>query len=292
MADKPITSQIKYIVIMKKMIFTVFAVCILLTVNAQQLTTPQPSPTQTIKQNFGLSSIELSYSRPGVKGRKVFGDLVPFDNVWRTGANTATILTFADEVMIGDKKIPAGKYGLVSIPNKDNWTLILTKQLNITSPAAYKQENDVVRVAAKPMQLNDKVENFTMQFANIKPNSCDLQLMWDNTAVALPIKTDVETKVMGQIDNLMNKDNRPYFNAAMYYLDNGKDLNQALTWFDKAIEQNPKGFFIYHQKANALAKLGKKDEARKTASRSIELAKEAKNDDYVRLNEKLLADLK
>ncbi len=292
MADKPITSQIKYIVIMKKMIFTVFAVCILLTVNAQQLTTPQPSPTQTIKQNFGLSSIELSYSRPGVKGRKVFGDLVPFDNVWRTGANAATILTFADEVMIGDKKIPAGKYGLVSIPNKDNWTLILTKQLNITSPAAYKQENDVVRVAAKPMQLNDKVENFTMQFANIKPNSCDLQLMWDNTAVALPIKTDVETKVMGQIDNLMNKDNRPYFNAAMYYLDNGKDLNQALTWFDKAIEQNPKGFFIYHQKANALAKLGKKDEARKTASRSIELAKEAKNDDYVRLNEKLLADLK
>ncbi len=292
MADKPITSQIKYIVIMKKMIFTVFAVCILLTVNAQQLTTPQPSPTQTIKQNFGLSSIELSYSRPGVKGRKVFGDLVPFDNVWRTGANTATILTFADEVMIGDKKIPAGKYGLVSIPKKDNWTLILTKQLDITSPAAYKQENDVVRVAAKPMQLNDKVENFTMQFANIKPNSCDLQLMWDNTAVALPIKTDVETKVMGQIDNLMNKDNRPYFNAAMYYLDNGKDLNQALTWFDKAIEQNPKGFFIYHQKANALAKLGKKDEARKTASRSIELAKEAKNDDYVRLNEKLLADLK
>jgi tetratricopeptide (TPR) repeat protein len=97
---------------------------------------------------------------------------------------------------------------------------------------------------------------------------------------------------MGQIDKLMNKDNRPYFNAAMYYLDNGKDLNQAVTWFDKAIEQNPKGFFIYHQKANALAKLGKKDEARKTASRSIELAKEAKNDDYVRLNEKLLADLK
>ena len=277
---------------MKKILFTAFTFCILITVNAQQLTTPQPSPTQTIKQNFGLSSIELSYSRPGIKGRKVFGDLVPFGNVWRTGANSATTLTFAEEVMIGDKKIPAGKYGLLSIPNKDNWTLILTKQLDVTSPAAYKQESDVVRVAAKTMQLNDKVENFTMQFGNLKANSCDLQLMWDNTAVVLPIKTDVETKVMGQIDNLMNKDNRPYFNAAMYYLDNGKDLNQAVTWFDKAIEQNPKGFFIYHQKANALAKLGKKDEARKTASRSIELAKEAKNDDYVRLNEKLLADLK
>ncbi len=277
---------------MKKILFTAFTFCILITVNAQQLTTPQPSPTQTIKQNFGLSSIELSYSRPGIKGRKVFGDLVPFGNVWRTGANSATTLTFAEEVMIGDKKIPAGKYGLLSIPNKDNWTLIVTKQLDVTSPAAYKQESDVVRVAAKTMQLNDKVENFTMQFGNLKANSCDLQLMWDNTAVVLPIKTDVETKVMGQIDNLMNKDNRPYFNAAMYYLDNGKDLNQAVTWFDKAIEQNPKGFFIYHQKANALAKLGKKDEAKKTATRSIELAKEAKNDDYVRLNEKLLADLK
>ncbi len=277
---------------MKKILFTAFTFCILITVNAQQLTTPQPSPTQTIKQNFGLSSIELSYSRPGIKGRKVFGDLVPFGNVWRTGANSATTLTFAEEVMIGDKKIPAGKYGLLSIPNKDNWTLIVTKQLDVTSPAAYKQESDVVRVAAKTMQLNDKVENFTMQFANLKPNSCDLRLMWDNTAVVLPIKTDVETKVMGQIDNLMNKDNRPYFNAAMYYLDNGKDLNQAVTWFDKAIEQNPKGFFIYHQKANALVKLGKKDEARKTATKSIELAKEAKNDDYVRLNEKLLADLK
>lgn len=277
---------------MKKIFFTAFTLCILITANAQQLTTPQPSPTQTVKQNFGLSSIDLSYSRPAVKGRKVFGDLVPFGNVWRTGANSATILTFGEEVIIGDKKIPAGKYGLVSIPNKDNWTLIVTKQTDITSPAAYKQENDIVRVSAKPMQLNDKVENFTIQFANLKPNSCDLQLMWDNTAVSLPIKADVETKVMAQIDNLMNKDNRPYFNAAMYYLDNGKDLNQALSWFDKAIEQNPKGFFIYHQKANALAKLGKKDEARKVANKSIELAKEAKNDDYVRLNEKLLADLK
>jgi len=222
----------------------------------------------------------------------VFGDLVPFGNVWRTGANNATTLTFGDDVIIGDKKIAAGKYGLVSIPNKEDWTLIITKQLDITSPAAYKQENDVVRVAAKTMKLNDKTENFTMQFANIKPNSCDLQLMWENTAVALPIKTDVDSKVMAQIDNLLNKDNRPYFNAALYYLESGKDLNQALSWFDKAIEQNPKGYFIYHQKANALAKLGRKDEARKTATRSIELAKEAKNDDYVRLNEKLLADLK
>src|SRR5438105_4596992 len=121
--------------------------------HAQQLKTPAPSPTQTIKQDFGLSAIELSYSRPGIKDRKIFGDLVPFGKVWRTGANSATILTFGDEVTIGGQKIPAGKYGLLSIPDKSNWTIIITKQLDVTSPAAYKAENDVVRVQAKPVPL-------------------------------------------------------------------------------------------------------------------------------------------
>jgi hypothetical protein len=277
---------------MRKLLLSTVALFLLIAVDAQQLTTPQPSPTQTVKQNFGLSSIDLSYSRPAARGRKIMGDIVPFGKVWRTGANNATTLTFADEVTIGNKKVPAGKYGLVSIPDRDNWTIILTKQLDVTSPAAYKQENDIVRVNAKTMKLNDKVENFTIQFANITPNACELQLTWENTGVSLPIQTDIDTKIMAQIDNLINKDNRPYFNAAMYYLESGKDLNQAITWFDKAIEQNPKGFFIHHQKANALAKLGKKDEARKVANRSIELAREAKNDDYIRLNEKLLTDLK
>lgn len=260
--------------------------------DAQQIRTPQPSPSQTIKQDFGIGSIELSYSRPGMRGRKVFGDLVPFGNVWRTGANNATILTFSDEVIIGGTKVPAGKYGLVSIPDRDNWTLILTKQLDITSPAAYKQENDVVRVTAKPTTLREPVETFTMQFSNVKPTSTDLQIMWDNVAVSLPITTDIDSKIMAQINNAMNRDNRPYFQAAMYYLENGKDLNQAVSWMDKAIEQSPNAFWIHHQKANALAKLGKKAEARAAAQKSMDLAKQANNGDYVRLNEKLLADLK
>jgi tetratricopeptide (TPR) repeat protein len=116
--------------------------------------------------------------------------------------------------------------------------------------------------------------------------------MWDKTSVAIPIKTDLETKVMAQIDNAMNKDNRPYFQAAMYYLENGKDLNQSVTWFNKALEQNPNAYWIYHQKANALAKLGKKEEAKATAMKSMELARQDKNDDYVKLNEKLLNSLK
>lgn len=276
---------------MKKLILAAAAVFILCSADAQ-LKTPAPSPTQTLKQDFGLSTIELSYSRPGMKGRKVFGDLVPFGKVWRTGANQATTVTFGEDVTIGGKKVPAGKYGLVTIPDKNNWTVILTKQLDVTSPAGYKQDMDVVRVDAKTMKLDQNVETFTMQFANIKPANCELHIMWENTAVAVPISTDVETKVMAQIDQQMNKDNRPYFAAAMYYLDNGKDLNQALGWFDKAVEINPKAFWIHHQRANALAKLGKKEEAKLAANKSMELAKEAKNDDYVKLNEKLLAEIK
>ena len=278
---------------MKNLTLTAAAALLLFaSVDAQQLRTPAPSSTQTVKQDFGLSNIELSYSRPGMKNRKIYGDLVPFGKVWRTGANNATTVTFGEEVSIGGKKVPAGKYGLVTIPDKNSWTIIITKQTDITSPANYKMDQDVVRVEAKPVKINDNVETFTMQFANVKPTSLDLQMLWENTMVSLPITTDVETRVMGQIDNLMNKDNRPYFAAAMYYMDNGKDMNQALTWLDKAIEQNPKAFWIHHQRANALAKLGKKDEAKTAANKSMELAKEAKNDDYVRLNEKLLAEIK
>ncbi len=277
---------------MKKIIFAAIAVLSLSMADAQTLTTPQPSPTQTIKQNFGLSSVELSYSRPVMKGRKIFGDLVPFGKVWRTGANNATTLTFGEEVMIGGKKVAAGKYGLLTIPDKNSWTLIISKQTDVTSPAAYKEDMDVVRVTAETMKMKDNMESFTMQFADVKPTSCALHIMWEGTAVALPITVDVETKVMGQIDQLMNKDNKPYFNAAMYYMDNGKDLNQALAWFDKAVEMQPTAFWIHHQRANCLAKLGKKAEAKVAAEKSKELAAAAKNDDYVKLNEKLLADLK
>lgn len=259
---------------------------------AQTLVTPQPSTTQTIKQNFGLSSIELSYSRPNAKERVIFGELVPFGKVWRTGANQASTLTFGDDVTIGNKKIAAGKYGLLSIPNKNNWILIITKQLDVTSPSAYKEENDLVRVDVKPMVGANKVETFSMQFTNVKSSSCELTLQWENTTVSLPISTDVDSKVMSQIDNIMTKDNLPYFNAAMYYMESGKDLNKALSWFNKAVEQNPGAYYMYFQKASCLAKLGKKQEAITTATKSLALATAAKNPDYVKLNEDLLKTLK
>lgn len=260
--------------------------------NAQQLRTPQPSTTTLVKQDFGLGNIELSYSRPNMKGRKIFGDLVPFDKVWRTGANQATTITFSDDVTIGGVAIKPGKYGLLTIPGQSEWTIIVTKQTDVTGPAAYKQEMDVVRVKTKPMDLPWSFETFGMSFENVKDNSVELMIAWDKTLVTLPITTDVDGKVMKQIDNIMKGDSRPYFNAAVYYVENGKDLNQAVVWFDKAIEQNPKAFWVYYQKARALAKLGKKADAMTVSQKSMELAKEAKNDDYVALNEKLQKELK
>jgi len=258
---------------------------------AQSIKTPAPSTPQYVKQDFGLSSIELSYSRPGVKGRKIFGDLVPFGKVWRTGANQATTLTFGDPVTIGGTNIPAGKYGLLSIPGADEWTIIITHQLDVTSPAAYKPDQDVVRLTAKTHDLPFSVETFTILFADVTSTSCNLQLIWDKMLVMVPITTDIDSKIMAQIDNAMNKDNHPYYTAAYYYLENGKDLNKALEWFDKALAQDPTAFFVAYQKARCQAKLGKKQDAIATAKKAIDLAKQANNADYVALNEKLIASL-
>lgn len=259
--------------------------------SSQTLKTPQPSPTQTIKQDFGISSIELVYSRPGIKGRKIFGDLVPWGKVWRTGANSATRIKFNDDVTIGGQTLKAGEYAIYTVPNEKEWEIIINKGSENWG-TEYKQEDDILRVKATPVKLESPIETFTMQFANVKPNSTDLQIMWDKTLVSVPITTDIDQKIMAQIDNVMNKDSRPYFSAAMYYMETGRDLNQAVAWFDKAIEQNPNAYWVYHQKANALAKLGKKDEAKATAQKSMDLAKAQKNDDYVKLNEKLLESLK
>ena len=277
---------------MKKLFFLAVASFIILSTEAQQLTTPQPSPTANIKQNFALSSIEISYSRPGVKGRKVFGDLVPFGNVWRTGANNATTITFGEEVMIGGKKVPAGKYGLLTIPNANEWTIIITKQLDVTSPSAYKQDQDVVRVTAKPTALPFTLETFMISVDDIKSNSCSIGMGWETTWVSFEVTADVESKVMAQIKNSMENDNKPYYNAAQYYIDNGKDLNKAIEWLDKAYAQNPDGFWILYQKARAQKMLGKKTDALATSNKSIDLAKKAKNDDYVALNEKLQKEMK
>ncbi|HPZ88261.1 MAG TPA: DUF2911 domain-containing protein [Flavihumibacter sp.] len=259
---------------------------------AQPLRTPAPSPTATLKQDFALSTVEVNYSRPSMKGRNIFGDLVPFGKVWRTGANAATTISFGEDVMVGGKPVPAGKYGLLTIPGESEWTVIISKQLDVTSPSAYKQDMDLVRIQVKPQNMPIAIESFMIAFDNIKANSMEMDILWDRTVVVVPITADIDSKISKQINDLMTKDNRPYAAAAAYYVENGKDLNQALSWYDKALEQNPSAFWLYYQKANCLAKMGKKADAIATAKKSIELAKTAKNDDYVALNGKLIASLK
>jgi hypothetical protein len=277
-----------------KRIFNLLMLACIITVSApaQQLRTPAPSSPQYVKQDFGLSFIELSYSRPGVKSRQIFGELVPYGKIWRTGANNATTITFGSDVIIGGTKVPAGKYGLLTIPGATEWIVIITKQLDVTNSSEYKQDQDVVRVTVQSQDLPFLLETFSILFNNVTSNSCNLDLIWDKTIVSLPIKTEIDASIMAQIDDLMNKDNRPYYGAAMYYLDNGKDLNKALEWFNKATDQNPKVYFMFYQKARCQAKLGKKQDAIASAQKSIQLAKEAGNPDYVTLNEKLIASLK
>ena len=277
---------------MKKFVLLSFLSGAMYFSEAQPLKMPSPSTTQTVKQEFALTSVEVSYSRPNMKGRKIFGDLVPYNAIWRTGANNATTISFADEVIIGDKKVPAGKYGLLTMPGASEWTIILTKQLDVTSPAAYKADMDVVRVKAKVDALPFSMETFTITFDNVTSNKMDLWIAWEKTSVSIPISMEVDAKVMAQIDNAMNKDNKPYFQSAMYYMESGKDLAKANAWFNKAIEQNPTAFWIHYNNANCLAKMGKKSEALAMSNKSIELATAAKNDDYVALNKKLQATLK
>ena len=276
---------------MKKILFLISSLFFLVQANAQTLTTPQASPTQTVKQNFGLGSIELSYSRPAKKGRKIMGDLVPFDKVWRTGANNATTLSFSEDVTIGGKDVKAGKYGLLSIPGAAKWTIIISKDDNVSNPANYKPENDMVRVEADVVTMPFTIENFTIGFGDITGSSCNLQMMWENTFLQFPISTGTDAKVMKQIDNFMNKDNKPYFNAASYYYDNGKDLNQALTWVTKAVENNKEAFWMFMLKARIHLKLGDKTASKAAATTCIELATKAKNDDYVKMANDFIAGL-
>ena len=181
---------------------------------------------------------------------------------------------------------------MLTIPGETEWTFIITKQLDVTNPSAYKQDQDVVRVTSKPETLPFSIETMMINIDNIKSNSCSIGLVWDKVFAGFDVTADVESKVMEQIKSSMENDNRPYFAAAQYYIDNGKDLNKAVEWLDKAYAQNPDAYWIMYQKARALKMLGKKTDALAASNKSIELAKKGKNDDYVALNEKLQKEMK
>jgi hypothetical protein len=280
---------------MKKIAFTILTIAALTIggVNAQQLKVPAPSTSQTIKQAFALSDITVEYSRPTAKGRTIFGDLVPFGKTWRTGANASTKITFGEDVKVEGMDLKAGTYAVYTVPNKDSWDIMFYKDLTLGGDVTnYKAENEVLKVKVKPSALPMHVETFTINFADVKSNSTNVELMWEKTKVTFNVTADIDSKIMKNIETSLSADSRPYFQAANYYYENDKDLKQALVWADKAIEQNPKAFYMVPLKAKIQLKLNDKKGAIETATKGIALAQEAKNDDYVKINEKIIADAK
>jgi hypothetical protein len=250
---------------------------------------PAPSPLQTVKQAFGTSDVTVEYSRPSAKGRTVFGDVVSYGKVWRTGANGSTKVTFTDDVKLDGKDVKAGTYALYSIPNADMWDIMLYKDLKLGGNVdEYKAENEVLRFKVKPTKLNDKVETFTMAFNNMNATSTSLDMMWENTKVSIPVTADIDTKIMKNIENTLIKDNRPFFSAATYYYDNNKDLGQAMTWVNKALEGNKNAYWMYLLKAKIAKKQNDITTAMAAAKESNRLATEDKDDSYIKQSADLL----
>lgn len=259
---------------------------------AQGLKMPQASSAQTITQEFGLGKVTVTYSRPNTKGRKIFGGLEPYGQVWRTGANSATVISFTDDVTIEGNKVPAGDYALFTIPNANEWTVILNKTSKQWGAYDYKQADDFLRFKVKAAKTAAPVETFTMQFANVKPTTADLNLEWERTAVALHLTTEVDSRIMANIDAAMQGEKKPYFAAAQYYYENNKDLNKALAWMNEAEKSDPKAVYYKYWKARIQLKMGDKAGAVTTAQEGVRLSKEAKNDEYMRLNESVIAQAK
>ena len=258
-----------------------------------KLTIPPLSPATHIRQSFSTSYIDLTYSRPSLRGRVAFGNLVPNGTVWRTGANTISKVRFGEEVKINGQTVPAGAYALLTIPDAKEWTFILNRDTAQWGTYEYKQALDVLRVKAKPTKLATAVETMSLTVENLRPASADLVVSWDRTQVALPIVADPDRIVMGQIEQAMKGEKKPYVTAAQYYFNTGKDLTPALGWLDEYIAANPTRYNGYYWKGKLLQKQGKNKEAIEAANKSLELVKSDKNDvsrtEYVRLNQEVLA---
>jgi hypothetical protein len=280
---------------MKKHIKTLCTLALsasIFTATAQQgIPFPVSSPTATVSQQFATSKIEISYSRPSVKGRTIFGDVVPLGKFWRTGANAPTAITFGEDVTVNGIAVKAGKYGLVSFPNQNEWTIVLSKDL-INDASDYKQENDVARFNVPVKKVPLSVESFTIDVESITNNTCNIVISWENTVVTFPIGANYDERLMKQIESVMAKDTRPYYSAANYYFENKKDLNQALVWINKAIEANPKAYWVYLLKAKIQKDLKDYNGALATSQQSYDLAKVDGDDVYMKHNEKLMAEIK
>ncbi len=271
---------------MKRLFLFLFVGLAIQGLNAQ-ITAPQPSPKATIMQKIGLTDFTISYSRPSARSRMVFGDLVPYGEKWRTGANEATLLKISDDIMIEGQALKAGEYAIYTVPDKFNFEWIFYK--NTTSwglPEEWKEEEVALRVKTPVNMVNNKTETLTFDFDELRNTSAILKLTWENVTTACKITVNPDIKVMKDIEKALGGPKAgDYYAAGRYYLENDKDANQAYQWLHKANEMSPK-FYYLRQEALALAKLNRYKEAIEVAKKSTEMAKTEKNEEYVKMNTK------
>lgn len=262
---------------------------------AQQIQMPQASPSAKIIQKVGLTDVSMDYSRPSIKGRKIFGELVPYGEVWRTGANGATVMTFSTDVTVGGQNIPAGSYALYSIPGKKEWTIILSKKTELWGAIGYQQSDDQARFVVPASKTSKKYETFDIAFNNFTDNSAVVSMKWETTRVDFRIETEVDPIVMAEIQKLVidtqTTDPALLFQAATYYFTNSKDLNQAYAWVKTSTDSDPK-YWTVHLRAKIEVALGMKTEALDSATKSKTMAQKENNPDYVALNDRLIKSIK
>jgi hypothetical protein len=272
---------------MKKILLTILCLGAIGFSNAQ-IKTPQPSPFTKIEQKVGLTDVTLEYSRPGVKGRTVFGDLVPFNKLWRTGANKNSIITFSDDVKIAGNDVKAGSYSIFVKPTAAKWEVSFYNDTNNWgTPEKWDDSKVVAKTSVDVKKTTELVESFTMAINHLKNDSAVMNIVWENSSVAVPFSVPTDKNAVASIEKAMaGASAGDYFSAARYYLEGDKDMDKAKSWIDKAVEMtNDKPRYWYlRQQSLIYAKMGSKKEAISIAKNSMKLAEKAGNDDYVKMN--------
>ena len=238
-----------------------------------QLKLPVLSPTSTIMQEFATSKIEITYSRPSMKGRVIFGDLVPYNQVWRTGANAATKVMFGEEVVIAGTSIKPGSYSLYTVPGTSEWEVIINTNTGNWVSNGYDTKDDVVRFTIKPTTLTAPVETFTIGVGNITYNTCTIDLAWDRTHVSIPVKADNNARLMKEIEQAIERPNIPYRAAAQYYLSTNQNLDKALDYAQRSAAANPKQYWQHMLVAEIAAKVNNATVCREAVAKVRELTK-------------------
>ncbi|MEH6771045.1 DUF2911 domain-containing protein [Maribacter arcticus] len=271
---------------MNKVVLFLMAIVASLTVEAQ-INTPAPSPSAKLMQTVGLTEVMIDYSRPNMRGREVYGNLVPFDKLWRTGANAYTKITFDTDVTIGGKEVKSGTYSIFTKPGASTWEVFFyTDIVGGGTPSKWEESKVVAQLNVPVYKLDMPVETFTITIDDVMSNGANIGIIWANTYVAVPFTVPTDATVMKSIDKALNGPTADdYYAAAVYYSSEGKDINKAKEWMNKAMSMTEKpAFWQLRQQSLILAKAGDKKGAIEAAKKSLAGATEAGNNDYIKMN--------